>query len=335
MDRRYTLFAVALILLAGVPMVSAFVGFSWELSQLAGLAAALLCVCLCGAPLRARDSNPPTLLSLRRHTVIGWIAVVALVLHVGGLLLTDPNVIEYLKPSMPIYMAAGALAALLLLLLVASAVLPARRYLWRSHRTFQASHVIAGSLLIAVIAVHVIATARYAGGHGRIVLTLGVTVGAMLMLLRRRRGTLRSRSADAEHRLVFGRHSRWVAGALIATSLGLISLMMSAGSTTLREPLMSREHPLPLDFPHGKHTQVNCLTCHHNFADGKGFENCVSCHKSERPDLKAGVQARLHAFCFECHRHPQASLVGKGPIAGCVSCHPATPEWNSTTGPSR
>jgi hypothetical protein len=331
-DRRYTLFAVALILLAGLPVFSGFVGAGWELSQLAGLGAAVLCICLCGAPVRARNSSPPALLSLRWHALMGWGAVVAVTLHVGGLLLADWRVLEYLKPSMPIYMAAGALAALLLLLLASSAALPMRRYIWSSHRAFQASHVIAGGLLIAMVAAHVIATGRYAGGHGRGVLTLAATVGAMLMLLRRRRpGNLPAGAADRERRSVFGRHSALVAGALVSTSLGLVVLMLSASSTALREPLASRVNPLPLDFPHGKHVQVNCLTCHHNFADGTGFENCIMCHKSGRPDLKAGVQARFHAFCLECHRHPQASLVAHGPVAGCTVCHRAPRDGDPRT----
>jgi hypothetical protein len=238
--------------------------------------------------------------------------------------LADRNVLEYLKPSMPIYMAAGALAALLLLVLVSSAALPMRRYLWSSHRAFQASHVIVGGVLIALAAAHVIATGRYAGGHGRGVLTLGATAGAMLMLLRRRRPHNQPAvAADLERRLVFGRHSALVAGALVSTSLGLVGLMMSPSGTALREPLASRANSLPLNFPHGKHVQVNCLMCHHNFADGNGFENCIQCHKSERPDLKAGVQASFHAFCFECHRHPQASLVDHGPVGGCALCHRA------------
>ncbi len=184
MDTRYKLFGVALFLLAGLPLFSGFVGVGWEFSQLAGLGAAILCVCLCGAPLRARNATPPTLMSLRRHSLLGWLAVVAVALHVGGLLLTDRSVLEYLKPSMPIYMAAGVLATLLLLLLVASAALPARQHLWSNHRIFQANHVIAGGLFIAMTAVHVISTGRYIGGHARTVLLLGVTVGAMLFLLR-------------------------------------------------------------------------------------------------------------------------------------------------------
>jgi hypothetical protein len=313
---------MALVLLGALPVLAGFVGVPWELSQLAGLIAALACIWLCGAPVRPRDSSPPTLLSLPSHTLIGWAAVGAVALHIGGLVLADRNVVEYLKPSMPIYMAAGMLAAVGLLLLSASAPLAIRRRVWSNHRGFQASHVIAGGLLISLVAVHVIVTGRYTGGLARDVLMLGATVGAMLMLLRPGRpGKLVDGAAARVRRLVFGRGSALVAGALVLTTVGLVALMMSATGTALREPLASRTNSLPLDFPHPKHVQVNCLTCHHNYADGKGFENCIMCHKSQRNDLKAGVQARFHAFCFECHRHPKEGLSGHGPVAGCASCH--------------
>jgi hypothetical protein len=223
---------------------------------------------------------------------------------------------------MPIYIAAGVAAAALLALLVLSAALPIRRCLWSSHRSFQASHVIAGGVLISMVAIHVIATSRYTAGLVGAGLMLGATGGAMLMLLRRRGpGRIPHGGAGRERRLVFGRRSALVAGALVSTTCGLVVLMLSATGTALREPLAPRTNSLPLNFPHGKHMQVNCLTCHHNFADGKGFENCIMCHKSGRKDLQVGVQARFHAFCFECHRHPKQGLSAHGPVAGCASCH--------------
>jgi hypothetical protein len=89
----------------------------------------------------------------------------------------------------------------------------------------------------------------------------------------------------------------------------------------LREPLFRRANSIPLDFPHGKHGMVNCLICHHNYADGRGWGLCVQCHRSGRADLKEGAEARFHGFCFDCHRHPQATLKRHGPVAGCSACH--------------
>lgn len=332
-DTRYALWGIALLLLAVLPVFAGFVGFWWELCQMAGLWGGLGCLLLCGAPLRPRDAAPPTLLSLRQHSLIGWLALTAVLVHVGGLVLADRVVIEYLKPSAPLYQLAGIAAGVLLLLVVVSSVGAVRPRLWKNHRAFQATHVILGCLLIALIAVHVIATDRYIGGRGRRALLLAAVIGAILMLLRPRRPSTAGPLAGAPLRqLVFGRNSKWIFGVACVLALALTVLIAAAAGSALREPLMPHSsNPLlphsvtvPLDFPHSKHVAVNCLTCHHNFADGTGMDTCVNCHRSSRPDLKVGLQARFHTFCFECHRHPDASLEHHGPVSGCQGCHNAS-----------
>ena len=265
---------------------------------------------------------PPTLLSLQGHTLIGWIALIAVVLHVGGLLLADPTVVEYLKPTTPLYQLAGIMAAAVLFALLAISVASARRRLWKSHRGFQAAHVVLACALAALIAVHVVVTARYLGGPARRALYVAAAVGAMLMLLRVRRPTERKRDIPAvPPQLVFGRHSGLVVGAVAVCAAAITALLPSSVGATLREPFLQRSSRLPLDFPHGKHGAVNCLTCHHNYADGSGASLCVECHRSARADLKEGVEARFHGFCFECHRHPDAAFSKHGPVSGCTGCH--------------
>lgn len=331
-DTRYALWGAALLLLALLPVFAGFVGFGWELCQIAGLLGCIACLLLCGAPLRPRDAVPPTLLSLRQHSLIGWLALAALLIHVGGLVLADRVVIEYLKPSAPLYQLAGIAAGALLVLVVGSSIGAVRQRLWKNHRAFQATHVILGCLLIALIAVHVIATDRYVGGRGRRVLMLAASIGAILLLLRPRRPSTGAPAALAPLRqMVFGRNSKWILGVATVLAMTLTVLIAAAAGSALREPLlpnsdnllMPRSVAVPLDFPHAKHVAVNCLTCHHNFADGRGMDTCVNCHRSSRTDLKLGLQARFHTFCFECHRHPDASLEHHGPVSGCESCHHA------------
>jgi predicted CXXCH cytochrome family protein len=327
-DIRYALWGAALLSLIVLPLFAGFAGLGWELCQVAGLLACIACLLLGGAPLRPRDAVPPTLLSLRQHSLIGWLAVAAAAIHIGGLLLADHVVIEYVKPSAPLYQLAGIVAAVLLLIVVVSGVAGVRQRLWKSHRAFQATHVIMGCALIALIAVHVIVTQRYVGGRGRRLLLLLAAIGAILMLLRARRAAA---TGPALRQLVFGRNSRWIFGVAGILAMLLTALIAGASSDLLREPaLANASNPLapravtvPLDFPHAKHVAVNCLTCHHNFADGRGMDTCVNCHRSPRADLKLGVQARFHAFCFECHRHPDPSLQHHGPVSGCESCHHA------------
>src|SRR5579859_3835641 len=88
-DTRYAYWAAALLLLTAAPAFAGFAGLGWELFQMAGLIGGLACIALCGSPIRPRDSVPPTLLSLRLHTLIGWAALMAVIVHVGGLILAD------------------------------------------------------------------------------------------------------------------------------------------------------------------------------------------------------------------------------------------------------
>jgi hypothetical protein len=319
LDSRIALLGAALVVLLALPAVAGFVGPAWELSQWSGLAAAIACIALCGAPLRPRDARPQTLVSLRLHTAIGWAGLILAALHIGGLVLSDRTVIEYLKPTAPLYQFAGIAAALLLVLLVLLSHGPLRRRLWKSHRGFQASHVILACALAVLVAMHVIVTARYLGGRGRRALYVAATIGALLMLLRARRPPHSTRQAPVQR--VFGRHSSLIVGAVALSAVALAALLPASVDAELREPLIPRASRLELDFPHDKHGAVNCLTCHHNYADGTGAALCVECHRGQRADLRAGAEAQFHGFCFECHRHPSASLKEHGPVAGCRICH--------------
>lgn len=320
-DLRYQLWLGALAALATLPLLAGFAGLGWELAQVAGLLGLLACVLLCGAALRPRDAQPPTLFSLRAHTLLGWAALAAVVLHTGGLVLADRTVLEYLKLSMPLYQWAGLIATVLIAILVLSGGGRARRALWRSHRAFQAMHVCLSCAVLVLAAAHVLTTDRYVGGGARRALLVAVSAGALLMLLRARRGASVSAHRGWRQALVFGRHSTL---ALLVIGLAVLLLAGLAGGVVraaLREPLLGRTATLPLDFPHEKHGLVNCLECHHNYADGTGLDWCVHCHRSARFDLKEGAEARFHGFCFQCHRHPQAGLQGHGPVSGCATCH--------------
>jgi DMSO/TMAO reductase YedYZ heme-binding membrane subunit len=333
LDWRTVLLGGALIVLLALPAIAGFAGPAWELSQCAGLAAAIACVLLCGAALRPRRAEPPTLLSLRLHTRIGWAALILAALHVGGLLLSDHTVVEYLQPTAPFYQLAGIAAALLLVMLVLLSHGPIRRRLWKSHRGFQASHVILACLLAVLVAVHVIVTARYVGGTGRRALYVAATIGALALLLRARRPLQPSPQAPSRPILVFGRHSALIVAAVAICAAALAAILPASVDASLREPPLRRATRLALDFPHDKHGAVNCLTCHHNYADGTGAALCVECHRSRRADLREGAEARFHGFCLDCHRHPSASLeghgpeghgpVGHGPVSGCRICHRA------------
>jgi predicted CXXCH cytochrome family protein len=322
LDPRYRLWGVALLLLVAAPALARLVGPAWEVPQFAGFASGIACILLCGCPVRPRDALPPTLLSLRYHQLIGWAALIGAVVHVGGLLLADPTVVEYLKPTAPFYQLAGIAATLLLLVVIFSSLVSVRRW-WASHRGFQATHVSLGFLLVALIAAHVIATDRFVGGTTRRALLMAVAIGAIAMPLRARAPKLAGRAVSAGQRLVFGRHSKWIVCFVAIAIVAIAGLAPDGVRATLREPALERIALLPLDFPHDRHTGVNCLFCHHNYVDKTGFDTCIPCHRGHRPDLKEGVESRFHSFCFGCHRSPDARFAHHGPVSGCVACHQA------------
>ena len=186
-DGRYAAWLAILVLLLLLPAFAGFAGIAWEAFQLAGYIGALACIVLVGAPLRPRISSPPSLVSLRLHTVLGWIALATVAAHIGGLVLADRTVIEYLKLTAPLYQWAGIVATASILFLVLTGLASARRRLWRSHRGFQATHVVVAYLVACLIVVHVAVTARYLGGWGRRTLFAVAALGAVFMLLRARR----------------------------------------------------------------------------------------------------------------------------------------------------
>lgn len=320
-DFRYAVFGLCILLLSLLPAFSGFGGLLWEVGEVAGLIGLLAFLLLLGAPLRARAAEPPTLLALRPHTLIGWAALAAVCVHVFCLLLADKTVFEYLKPSMPVYQWCGLIAALLLLVTCISALARVRRRLFSSHRGFQAMHVIGSVLLLLLIAVHVLGTSRYVGNLATRALLGCAAVVALAILLRARRGVSSGTWFLGWRQGVFGRHALAIGGTVIISATLLVVLSAAGASTRLREPALERRDSLPLDFPHTKHTAVPCATCHHNFVDETGLENCIACHQSRRTDLKVGAEARFHSFCLQCHRHPDATLERHGPVDGCAICH--------------
>jgi predicted CXXCH cytochrome family protein len=321
-DRPYTAWGIGLALTAALPLFAGFTTLGWELSELLGLVGTIACLALCGCPVRPRQSDPPVLLSLGRHEMLGWMAVGAALLHVLVALASDHKVVEYLKPTSPLYQLSGIAALAVLLVLTLTSVAGVRRRTWRSHRDFQATHIILSCVLAVLLGAHVITTGRYTGGYGRRIVYVATAAGGIAILLRRRRTTgAATHEPLVTRRLAFGRHSTLMVGVIAVAMIVLGSLIPRRALVALREPLLPRAEMLPLNFDHRKHTSVNCLVCHHNYADGRGFDACIFCHRSARTDLKVGVEARFHDFCLNCHRNPGPQFSRHGPVSGCTACH--------------
>lgn len=87
-----------------------------------------------------------------------------------------------------------------------------------------------------------------------------------------------------------------------------------------------RERPfLPLDFNHQVHGKVNCLTCHHDYADHSpsapsGERTCLLCHK-KTPALALRIEQDFHALCRDCHLKQVKVIHAAGPVRECQRCH--------------
>jgi predicted CXXCH cytochrome family protein len=275
---------------------------------------------LCVLAVRPRAGSTGAF-TLRAHELLGWLALAAAVLHVGLLLGADHRVVEHLKLTAPRYEYAGILALLALLFLTVPAGAALRRRFWPRHRNFQAAHVGAACLLVLALAVHVLTTDRYVHGRTQAVAYTLLSGSALLALLRGRAQRPPGQSSHLLGGLVFGRHSRLVLAMVLGSLIALLALLRSGTALVMREPFLRRTEPLVLGFPHDKHRSVNCIQCHHNFADRSGSDSCVSCHRSGRADIRFGAEARFHVFCLGCHRDPPAYLIGHGPVTGCSTCH--------------
>jgi hypothetical protein len=302
----------------------------WELAQSLGLLAALCSLLLCLLPVRPRDPGTPPL-SLRKHELLGWSILTAALGHVGLSLTFDRAVIEHLKPTAPLYEWAGICALLAVLVLTVPAAGRLRRRLWSRHRNFQALHVAVSCALVALISVHVVTTDRYLHGAGSRALWLLLAIAALLALLRPRVHPVAAQPLPRISRLAFGRHSRLILVCASVAALAVVPLLRPNVRLALRAPLVRRAEALPLDFPHDKHRAVNCILCHHNFRDATGADSCISCHRSNRADIRVSAEARFHDFCLDCHRDPPAPLRRHGPTTGCDSCH-VSPGHHSAAG---
>jgi hypothetical protein len=298
---------------------------AWEIAQALGLCSVAACLILCALAVRPR-AGAAGALRVRSHELLGWLALAAAVLHVGLALGADHRVVEHLKPTAPRYEYAGMLALLALLFLTVPAAAPVRRRLRPRHRNFQAAHVGAACLLVVALAMHVLTADRYVHGRAQAIAYALLSGSVLLALLRPR--TLR-RSAERPPPfpggLVFGRHSRLVLGIVVGALVALLALLRGGTALAMREPFLHRSERLVVDFPHGKHRAVKCVACHHDYLDRSGEESCVACHRSGRPAIRVGAEARFHDFCLGCHRDPPAYLTGAGPVTGCATCHPLLP----------
>jgi len=132
--------ALPLVLVAQFPLAPATDPL-WDIANALGylaLAVYLVLFVYVGRPREFPPFNGRFFANLHRD--LGYISLLLVAGHIGLLLYDQPLLLEHLKISAPLYMLAGLLGAVLLLLLVLSSVTAVRRRIWRDYHRFRALH---------------------------------------------------------------------------------------------------------------------------------------------------------------------------------------------------
>jgi hypothetical protein len=293
-------------------------GAIWDIGIGLGYVAVPIILTLYIYPLRGEGLPHRRLFTLSQHRRVGWAVLILSGLHVAILVAAQPLVGHYLLPSAPYYMLAG-LAGLIALGLLIATGLSARQALRRSGSSTASlsSHAVLAPLLSALIAAHLIGSGQLLDTRSKVLTScLLLAIPLLWTANRSLRRRARQDGARASHVL-----TTVVPCCLAAIVLFLLPVPIA--SSRLLQPA-TPPAPLPVHFPHEKHTTVNCVTCHHNFVDKTGIGSCLDCHRSARADLTRSAEATFHTFCRNCHSQLAATTAKHGPTRACSPCHTST-----------
>ncbi len=284
---RVSLFFVAAIALL---IVLRPTDLSWWLVRLPGLVALLAAA--------AAIVIQPSPRSGRWHHWLGWSAGAATLLHILLVAGLHPKFWDWLAASVPLEIVFGILAALAQAL---TFFVQRPRFLRQRIGLTPALqlHRPAGFAVVLAAAAHVALIA----GTPTWIVVLACLAGTALFV-----GILANRREAA---IV----------AVIALSVACAVFVAIAPMAEARLAGLRRSPIDSAGFLHASHSKVTCVTCHHNFLDDTGKENCLNCHKRVSLSEPMRIDRMFHAFCGECHRDERTAGHKTGPIDDCSGCH--------------
>jgi hypothetical protein len=292
-------------------------GLAWDASAVLGYAAGVVALLLFIYPLRRVGLPHRRLLTVTQHRRLGWVALFLALLHVALLLIREPLTVQYLWPSAPLYMLCGAVGLIALAVLVATG-LAVRRGMRRrdiprgSPRLTGLIHAALSALLLGLVGAHVVGSGQFVDRTSKLIVICIVLALAVAWSMLQPRWQ--------------GLQTKWLPVVLPGIAVVLVLLLLPAPSARsyLLEPLRTPAgRPPPLDFPHEKHRDVNCLLCHHNLADHTGMGTCIACHREFPAALTRSAEATFHVFCRDCHTEKAEEGYKHGPTRACAACHRA------------
>ena len=172
---------VALVYLWPVP---AGITLAWDWANSFGYLSLAICMSL--FVYRGRALDFPAFSSrffANLHRELGYLSLCLLFAHIGMLLLTEPLLLEHLKPTAPLHMLAGVFAFILILLLVTSSVPAARRQLWPDYHVFRHVHAVLAVSIVALTIFHVLGSSFYLNSRWKIGLASTVSFGILIYYL--------------------------------------------------------------------------------------------------------------------------------------------------------
>jgi hypothetical protein len=233
------------------------------------------------------------------HRLLGSFAIVAVSLHVLFVAAFEPVFWRWLTAAIPVEIVCGLAAALGVF-----ATLAVRR-----SRNLRAGLGSPTALLLHRIAGFAVVVA--ASAHVALIAGTGVTIMGLVLM-----GTLllAAGALVPEKRKVV----------LIALPVILCGIVIALALGPLAQARLASLRSSPIDharFLHDDHTGFVCTTCHHNFTDRTGTENCITCHKTLSTSEAMRVDRLFHAFCTDCHRREYLAGRKSGPLDHCTACH--------------
>jgi len=153
-----------------MPMVPV-VGVAWDLANLLGYLTIACCILLFVYAGRPRAFPPFSgRFFANIHRDLGYAALFFAIAHVAILLISEPLLLEHLKPTAPLYMLAGLVASLILLFLVIGSIPRWRRRIWPNYHRFKFLHAWLAVVCIALSCWHILGSSFYLNTTVKLVL---------------------------------------------------------------------------------------------------------------------------------------------------------------------
>jgi hypothetical protein len=295
--RRWSMLAITGLALAAAVLRPAEA--LWWLVRLAGGGAVLA---MAWAALVTPRSADRTSRTYRHHQWTGRIGLALAVLHAGLIAAGEPQIWRYAGLLATAELVAGATSLALLVLLTAIRD-PASPVMW----TGAAAPTVHRWAAVAAIVL----------GLGHIAANPAMPLAAFVLLAVAAALLVRSHAAA-----LVAMVGRAPLGILAGVVAALLLVAVAGWGLSQASQRALRESPVDhAGFDHDDHAAYSCVSCHHNFTDRTGKENCLNCHKRLSVSSTTRIDRVFHRFCVACHVEEWWRTAKPSPFKSCNGCH--------------